>query len=191
MAIWKPALSNKGEDLNMGRIYRKPKHWRGKTLVIGDPLPTETENIWRRPRRTQGFANERWLNPTNAEEELERILTTLKNGVLRGKFVREWVCGKWILDFFFPDNRLGIEVDGGYHSSPSQKKKDIQKEADCQSVEITLLRLTNEDVFGNRDALLTKLRDSYRRANRHMQVFLAEFEANKKTRPRNDRTRKM
>src|SRR3981081_3172884 len=59
-------------------------------------------------------SSERRLStPTRAEAELERVLNSLTGGILRGKFKREHVVsGKWIVDFFFPEIRLRIEVDG-------------------------------------------------------------------------------
>ena len=172
----------------MARIHQKPRFRRpargnlGNLLnpVIGDPSPVSIDTVRAAPRRIQKFANERRISPTAAEEELEKILNTVNAGILKGKFQREFVCGKWILDFFFGCNRLGIEVDGDYHSSPRQKKKDIEKEADCLAVEITLLRLTNAEVFGDREALLDRLRDGYRGADRHTRDFMIAFEAKNK-----------
>jgi very-short-patch-repair endonuclease len=157
----------------MRNIYRKPKHWRGipSTIAIGDPSPTQTGKIRRGPRETQKFARARRGAPTAAEAALEQILSTVNNGALKGKFQREWAFCNWILDFFFVENRLGIEVDGRYHSSPRQKTKDAEKEIACRRFDVTLFRLTNEDVFGNRELLLEKLRDAYRRANQHMKTL--------------------
>ena len=76
------------------------------------------------------------------------MLRRVANGVLIGKFRTEWaICGKWILDFYFPEYRLAIEIDGGYHDEPEQKEKDKAKSADCEKLEITLFRLTNHEVL--------------------------------------------
>jgi len=91
---------------------------------------------------------------------------SLGHGVLRGKFHREWAYGRWILDFLFWENGLGIEIDGGYHQSATQRKLDAQKNADCAQVGITLIRISNHEVFGDRDKLVAKLREGYRAANR-------------------------
>jgi very-short-patch-repair endonuclease len=73
--------------------------------------------------------------------------------------VREHVAsGKWIVDFFFPEIRLAIEVDGSTHNSQAQQAKDRQKDADCKRFDITVLRLRNAEIFGNRDRLTEKLR---------------------------------
>ena len=96
-------------------------------------------------------ADKRRKNPTVAEKELETILNELGNGSLRGKFTREHVIsGKWIVDFFFHEIRLAIEVDGSIHYSNEQRQKDAIKDADARRLNITVLRIANSQVFGNR-----------------------------------------
>jgi very-short-patch-repair endonuclease len=102
------------------------------------------------------------MQHTPAEKELGRILARLGNGALRGKFIREWAFKKWILDFYLYEIRVGIEVDGQYHTTATQRERDKEKNFDCESAGITLLRITNAEVFGDRDALVAKLRVAYR-----------------------------
>lgn len=49
-------------------------------------------------------------------------------------------------------------------------KRDALKTADCERAGITLLRLTNEEVFGERASLIEKLRNAYREANLKMKA---------------------
>ena len=114
---------------------------------------------------TQNIADERRRRGTKSEIELERILNELSDGKLRDKFQREWAFGgRWIVDFYFHELRLGIEVDGGYHAPIVQQLRDIERELAIEEMGITLVRVTNEEVFGDRDLLLEKLRDGWRRA---------------------------
>ena len=130
--------------------------------VVGDPGFFSDS-----PRRSKilKFADRRRRSPTRAERQLEQILNTLKGGVLRGKFKREHaVSGKWIVDFFFPKIRLAIEVDGSAHLTEEQAIRDREKDADCARLDITVLRISNHEVFGNRRKLINKLRGGWRRA---------------------------
>ena len=132
--------------------------------VIGDP-PLSLFSIIR-GSPTQRIAITRRKEYTHAEKRLEEILKSLNNGVLKGKFHRQWTFGgKWILDFFFYENRLGIEIDGCYHQSEKQRTKDKEKEEACYKFEITLIRLTNKEVSGDENILINKLRDGWRKAN--------------------------
>jgi very-short-patch-repair endonuclease len=124
----------------------------------GTPRDAET---WRL------IADERRERPTRAERTLAAILSGLNEGALEGRFRREWVCGeRWIVDFYFPEVRLAVEVDGGYHRSTAQRGWDLFKESGLESAGVTVLRLTNEEVFGDRDRLLEKLRHAWRAALR-------------------------
>ena len=124
--------------------------------VVGEPLPFAES--WNRSN-IEEFADRLRRNPPPAEAKLECILNQLSDGVLRGKFERQYIIsGKWIVDFFFGENRLAIEVDGSIHRTAEQKRRDSQKDADCAKFDITVLRITNRVVNGNRSALIAKLR---------------------------------
>ena len=130
--------------------------------VVGEAsifLPSHSKSYIRK------LADRRRKHPTKAEAELERILNSLNGGALRGKFNREHVVsGKWIVDFFFPEIRLAIEVDGSIHNTEAQRNKDRKKDADCRRFDITVLRLNNREVLGHRDRLVEKLRVGWRAA---------------------------
>jgi very-short-patch-repair endonuclease len=109
------------------------------------------------------YAKKMQKKPTKAETEFKSFLLGLNNGVLRGQFkTQHVVSGKWIIDFFFPEIRLGIEIDGAVHTSPQQKKRDRNKDRDCTRFDITLLRITNAEVFGDKMRLTKKLRHGWR-----------------------------
>jgi very-short-patch-repair endonuclease len=116
------------------------------------------------PEALELAAAERREHPTRAERALERLLNELNGGALAGRFRREWVCGRWIVDFYFPEVQLAIEVDGGYHRSTFQLGWDLFKSAELEAVGITVLRLTNQEVLRDRARLLAKLRQAWRRA---------------------------
>ncbi|MCY4584099.1 MAG: DUF559 domain-containing protein [Chloroflexi bacterium] len=130
--------------------------------VVGDPISFRST-----PSRSSilQIADRHRKNPTRAEAEFRNILNQLNGGVLRGKFKREHaVSGKWIVDFFFPEIRLAVEIDGSVHLTDEQRKRDKLKDEDCARFDITVLRITNREVFGNRKALISKLRAGWRQA---------------------------
>jgi very-short-patch-repair endonuclease len=108
----------------------------------------------------------RRLAPTRAEAALENILNELGNGALRGEFKREWPFEGWFLDFYFLHIRLAIEVDGGYHRAQAQWREDQWKTRALEAQGITVLRLTNVQVLGDRAALVQMLRMAWREALR-------------------------
>jgi len=132
--------------------------------VIGDPPvfgPVYSRSYISR------FASRMRRKPTQAEREFKNFLLSLNGGVLRNRFKMQHVAsGRWIIDFFFPEVRLGVEIDGSIHRTHAQKRRDRQKDKDCAHFDITLLRVTNSDVFGNKNALATKLRYGWHQAIR-------------------------
>ena len=135
-------------------------------------------------------ADDRQKNPTRAEKKLETILNELGGGSLKGKFSREHVIsGKWIVDFFFHEIRLAIEVDGSSHNSNYQKQKDAIKELDARRLYITVLRITNSQVFGNRQDLVNKLRGGWQQAL-NMALSLKHYGPDTAIKIKNNRTQK-
>jgi very-short-patch-repair endonuclease len=119
------------------------------------------------PHALELIAAERRERPTRAERALAAILKEVNGHALEGRFEREWVCGgRWIVDFYFPEVRLAIEIDGGYHRSTFQLGWDLFKAAELEVAGLTLLRLTNQEVLGDRERLLAKLRQGWRLALR-------------------------
>ena len=108
----------------------------------------------------------RRLAPTRAEAALECLLNELGNGALRGEFKREWPFEGWFVDFYFPTVKLAIEVDGGYHRAQAQWRADQWKTRALQARGITVLRLTNAQVLGDKPALVQRLRMAWREALR-------------------------
>lgn len=106
----------------------------------------------------------RRLAPTPAEAELERILNQIGGGALRGEFKREWPCAGGFVDFYFPAMLLAIEVDGGYHRAQAQWRADQLKTRVLEAQGITVLRLTNAQVLGDRERLVALLRAAWKQA---------------------------
>ncbi len=107
--------------------------------------------------RIQRLASLRRKRRTYSEQKLENALNNVRNGQLRGEFVREWAIGRWRLDFFFPMARLGVEVDGPYHENENQQNRDRQKKFFLKKHDIYLLRFTNGEVNRASDAVATKI----------------------------------
>ena len=63
---------------------------------------------------------------------------------------------------FYPDLRivntsLLIEIDGGYHNTKKQKRKDWRRTKILNSYGFTVIRFTNEQVL-NKDLFISKIR---------------------------------
>jgi len=88
-------------------------------------------------------------NLTEAEKALWK---KLRGKQLEGlKFFRQYGIGAYIADFYCPERRLVIEVDGGQHFSRDSKTYDAQREQYMSSLGIYTLRFSNLDILKNID----------------------------------------
>lgn len=91
-------------------------------------------------------------NATKAEIVLWKSLSGKQ--CLGYDFHRQKPIGEFIVDFFCHELMLAIEVDGVSHNQDEVIVKDQQKEEFLNSIEITVLRFQDSDIYpDNRDAL--------------------------------------
>ncbi len=100
-------------------------------------------------------AKENRQNPTDAENVLWEAL---RNKQLGDKFRRQHVIGDFIADFISLSSKLVIEVDGEYHNEPEQIEADRLRTKFLNETGFTVLRFTNEEVLGNIEDVLTKIK---------------------------------
>jgi very-short-patch-repair endonuclease len=84
---------------------------------------------------------------TPAEFKLWTKLRNRQLGCLR--FRRQAPLGPFIVDFYCPERRLVVEVDGGHHFNPVQQATDARRDAWLRRSGNTVLRFSNHDVTSN------------------------------------------
>ena len=73
------------------------------------------------------------------------------------KFRRQRPFGRFIADFYCPELKLVIEVDGDSHADEAARAYDAERTLYLQSVGLTVLRFTNQKVMRETAAVLTRL----------------------------------
>ena len=100
-------------------------------------------------------------NATHAEKML---WYELKNSQLSGrKFRRQHSVGNYILDFYCPQERLAIELDGGFHEHDEQKDYDQKRTEFLSGLKITVIRFKNTDVLFERDNVVKKILERFKK----------------------------
>jgi very-short-patch-repair endonuclease len=95
----------------------------------------------------------------------EAILwSKLKDRRLLGcKFRRQYGIESYTVDFYSPDIKLAIELDGESHYQQGRQEFDKRRDAMIRSFGICILRILNEDIYENRngvwDALVRAARE--------------------------------
>jgi very-short-patch-repair endonuclease len=73
------------------------------------------------------------------------------------KFRRQYSVDRFVIDFYCPELRLAIEVDGESHFTPRARVYDLGRQNHIESFGIRFLRVMNEDVYQNLDAVLDEI----------------------------------
>jgi very-short-patch-repair endonuclease len=88
-----------------------------------------------------------------------RLWVCLRGRQLDGlKFRRQHPVGPYVLDFYCPEARLAVEVDGQQHGDPERSEHDRRRTAWLATQDIAVLRIAAEDVRTNLDGILTWIR---------------------------------
>jgi very-short-patch-repair endonuclease len=96
-------------------------------------------------------------NSTDAER---KIWSILRNKQINGlRFLRQYSVGKYILDFYCPELKLSIEIDGGQHNEKEKIDYDINRTIYLKRSNIKVLRFWNNDVLNNIEGVWEKLID--------------------------------
>jgi very-short-patch-repair endonuclease len=92
---------------------------------------------------------------TEAEKKVWEILRNRKFN--NYKFRRQHVIEGFILDFYCPALKLGIEVDGGIHTR--RKDYDRLRQDIIESENIIIVRINNQELPKNRKLVLEKIKE--------------------------------
>jgi len=91
-----------------------------------------------------------------------RLWAIVKNSQLDGrKFRRQHSVGRYILDFYCPSERLGIELDGKPHFNALSDIYDQERTWFLERLGIKIIRFENKVVFENEDWVIYKIRSCY------------------------------
>src|SRR3989339_1104716 len=93
---------------------------------------------------------------TKAEALLWKYLSN--RGMCGFKFRRQHPMSGFILDFFCPSEKLGIEIDGEIHLK--QKEYDAARQNIIESKGVKILRFKNEQVFNDLNEVLKQIKRS-------------------------------
>ncbi len=95
---------------------------------------------------------------TDAEKNLWRLL---RNRQLVGvKFRRQFSIGSYILDFYSPEYKLGIEADGGQHYEDAIRQRDEIRTKELSKLGVKILRFSDRDILNNIDGVFEVIRET-------------------------------
>lgn len=104
-------------------------------------------------------ANTNRRNLTEAESVFWNIA---KSNGLGQKCRRQYIIGQYIVDFFFRQSMLIVEIDGGYHFTEEQHREDVIRQDWLEHMGYKLLRFTNTEVLFDIDRVIEKIKLNFR-----------------------------
>ncbi len=73
------------------------------------------------------------------------------------KFRRQYGINNFVVDFYCPELKLAIEIDGDVHYYDSRAVFDEKRQKDIEALGIKVLRYTNNDVIKNIEGVLSDI----------------------------------
>ena len=123
--------------------------------------------------RTRGISNRRAQkalrkNLRNSTTSAEAILWTCLQGrkLLGKKFRRQVGIGRYIVDFFCPECRLAIELDGAPHFSANVDMYDTERTNYLERQGIKVIRFENRTVHHDIELVLEIIRENLRQMSK-------------------------
>ena len=92
---------------------------------------------------------------TEAEAVLWEELRKRKLGCY--KIRRQHPLGSYIADFYCPEKKLVIEIDGGIHDDETVKKYDEIRQKAIEFYGIKVIRFRNEDVLNRMEFVMAEI----------------------------------
>ena len=92
---------------------------------------------------------------TDAERKLWSILRSRQMAGL--KFFRQYSAGPYTLDFYCPQRRLAVEVDGGHHGDAGARQHDDARGIYLNELGIRVIRFWNNDVLQNIEGVAERI----------------------------------
>jgi len=97
-------------------------------------------------------------NPTKAEKSLWSLIR--KRQIKNVKFRRQFGIDVYVVDFYSPEIKLAIEVDGDTHFKDEEMKRDKRRQDQLEKDGIRFIRFTNNEVIEAPDWVIDKIRET-------------------------------
>jgi len=81
----------------------------------------------------------------------------LRKRQLGYRFLRQYSVDHFVIDFYCPELKLAVELDGNVHEIPEQKEYDEARQKYLEKFGIQFIRITNEEFLGNPNKAFTRI----------------------------------
>ena len=144
--IWQTLKHSVVKSKNNSKIDNQPIQDEVIIVPEGERTRLPKDEYGKKMWSLMKMADENRVKATKAEKAAKDYLQ--KKG-LKFVFQKPIIANMngYIADFYFPDTKTILEIDGGYHEDFEQRKADIKRTKDLNTEGIKVVRMKNEDVY--------------------------------------------
>ena len=73
------------------------------------------------------------------------------------RFLRQYSVDHFVIDFYCPELKLAVEIDGDVHEIPKQKDYDKARQKYIEAFGIKFIRIKNEEFLSNPNKVFEKI----------------------------------
>ncbi len=84
------------------------------------------------------------------------------------KFRRQYSVDHYVIDFYCPELKLAIELDGSIHNNLDQKEYDAYRQEYLEKFGITFCRITNDELMSNANMAFKKIEATIKLINNNL-----------------------
>jgi very-short-patch-repair endonuclease len=81
----------------------------------------------------------------------------LRKRQLGYRFLRQYSVDHFVIDFYCPELKLAVELDGNVHEIPEQKNYDRARQKYLEKFGIKFIRIKNEEFLGNLNKAFSRI----------------------------------
>ena len=81
----------------------------------------------------------------------------LRKKQLGNRFLRQYSVDHYNMDFYCPELKLAVEIDGDIHEVPENKVYDKARQKYIERFGIKFVRIKNEEILGNANMAFEKI----------------------------------
>lgn len=87
------------------------------------------------------------------------LWSRIRRKQLGHKFRRQHAIGNYVVDFYCPEKKFIIELDGWQHKRLKDKKYDIDRTKYLEGIGLTVLRFWNNEINDNLERVIMKINE--------------------------------
>ena len=87
----------------------------------------------------------------------------LRRKQLGYRFLRQYSVDQFVIDFYSPEIKFAIELDGSVHNSSEQKEYDVKRQEYLETFGITFIRVTNEELLANANMAFARIEEAIKK----------------------------